>query len=224
MSTERRVRLELLLPSYDPFKKLLLNPFPAPVAVLTRKCEQVRDDKEDDNEEDEDDEFYYDGWTHATPELIEYRVRGYNDEIEFLELELAAARELYSHASIRLKIQHCMEERDALIVEHTYFYPERRHNLKKARESRISKDPTPVILAYEERFDNCGLRREAERELENALKDKPSPGAGSPTATNSGSCPKQRNRSKSRPISLKVEYRKNSLVCTFTAGTKRTKP
>src|SRR5208282_5744412 len=150
MSTKKVVLLERLLPGFVPPDKSQQFPLLLP-SVVHDPCRETKQEREEYEEEDPEEEFHDDGWTHASPEQIEYCVRGYNDELDFLEMELSCATELYSRTHIRLHIMHCLDERDELIIEHTRFFPHRKGKLDEARRTRISKDPTRVIRAYEER-------------------------------------------------------------------------
>lgn len=207
ISTKRAVFLERVLPAFDPISSnrelTLLVPLPTP---------DPRREPSQEEEECEAEEPYCDDWSHAAPELIEQRVRAYNEEIGTHAIEIYFASDPYTRMRLRQKIMNCMDARDDLIVEHTRFYPERAHLLEAARRSRAAQNPDRVRRAYEEWVAN----HPAEGQSYKDGNTQPRRTRGRSTTAKAQRRMKRPKKRKTSPISLKVDCGRNSFVCSFT--------
>jgi hypothetical protein len=207
MSTKRAVFLERVLPAFDPISS---NRELTPLVSLPTP-DPLREPSQEE-EESEDEESYCDDWSHAAPELIEQRVRAYNEEIGTHEIEIYFANDPYTRMRLRQKIMNCMDARDDLIVEHTRFYPERAHLLEAARRSRAAQNPDRVRRAYEECVANHPAEGQSYRE---GIKQ-PRRTRGRSTTAKTQRRTKQRKKRKTSPISVKVDGKQKSFVFSFT--------
>jgi hypothetical protein len=218
MSTKSAVVLERLLPAFDPLKNNPKIPLLAPVITLHPSNEQIHEEEVEEGEWD-DEQSYHDGWLHYSADCIEYCVRLCNLEIDYYAVELSRTNDPQCIKQLRLNIIKCMDERDRLIIEHTHLFAEHTDKLRDACRTRISKHLNRDVCGYDVRAADspkCGEREDGGNNV-------PSPSAGKSTGTMYENRTKQNKKKKSRPISLKVVYRQNSFICTFTPGVKHPK-